>query len=446
MKMIANHVALAVLCVLLSTGVAIGLQQNEQNYLYALGEQIYNNGPQSAPGESMGGDVQQSCRQCHQRSGLGASEGNIVAPPIAGLALFQPRRRGHWELNHNLILGPNPRPAYTRESFAQALRTGVDGAGRTLHRLMPRYDLDDTAVNALLAYLSKLSKDNAPGVFAETLRFATIVTEDATVSQRQGQQRVIDTFLNDKNRGYRFEHAWSQNPVFYKERKQTAYREWQVDTWELRGGRDTWRQQLDAYYQQRPVFALLGGVSNQPWKEVHRFCEERQVPCILPSTDQPIVTNSDFYSLYFSAGVELEAQVLAKYLRQQELLEGRPRIVQVHDGSVAAARAMKVLKAKVGDVVAAEHLVELPVSRTDQTSGREPNSIINTSLPVATHYVLWLDPQLLPGVLAKLAGRVGDSKVFASSSLIGYGQPVRGTVGLLRHRAGVRDSSICTAR
>ncbi len=86
-----------------------------------------------------------ACSTCHGRSGLGSSEGRIWVPPVAGRILFAPRRSGRRD-----------RPGYDRASLARALREGVAASSAPLDSLMPRYRIDDAAVDALAVHLESL--------------------------------------------------------------------------------------------------------------------------------------------------------------------------------------------------------------------------------------------------------------------------------------------------
>jgi hypothetical protein len=44
---------------------------------------------------------------------------------------------------------------------------------------------------------------------------------------------------------------------------------------------------------------------------VQEFCEEERLPCLFPNVEAPAGSASDFYRVYFSRGVLLEAQLIA---------------------------------------------------------------------------------------------------------------------------------------
>lgn len=390
-----------------------------------LGRRIYQEGilPSGEPLKAIvQGDIevdgpQLNCMSCHQRSGLGSAEGQIVIPPISGQVLHQPRYRGRWEFNYDLVIGPNPRPAYTDETLFQVVASGVDAAGRQLDPLMPRYELDAENYSYLVAYLKTLSSRTAPGIEEKHIHFASVIAEDIDPLRRQAMEDVFKVFLNDKNHGYRFEHAKSRNPTFIKERKQRAFREWVIHQWILEGPAETWSTQLQEYYRQRPVFALLSGLADQSWQPIHDFCEQQQMPCIFPNTDLPVISDSDFYTVYFSKGMTLEAQILAKYLSRQRTSDAD--IIQVYrtddaHGSTAAAALREHLPASLSDYAIAAK-TELAddfwenVTVSEDATARQRQRIL----------VLWLKPDDLKHLLTvtlpdKLAA---VEKIYLSSSL-----------------------------
>ncbi|HSB21297.1 MAG TPA: hypothetical protein VLD85_14915 [Anaeromyxobacteraceae bacterium] len=54
------------------------------------------------------------------------------------------------------------------------------------------------------------------------------------------------------------------------------------------------------------MVSVIGG---RTWAPIHRFCERARVPCLFPDLDLPVVAEQDFYPVYFSRGVLLEAQL-----------------------------------------------------------------------------------------------------------------------------------------
>jgi len=114
----------------------------------------------------------------------------------------------------------------------------------------------------------------------------------------------------------------------------------------LKGAPATWEAQLQERLAADPVFAVISGLGGAHWEPVQRFCEKAALPCLFPNVEAPAGHDSDFYTVYFSRGVLLEAELIARELADAGT---RPRqIVQVYrsgDVGEAAARALQATQA-----------------------------------------------------------------------------------------------------
>lgn len=348
--------AVVVLALLTHTGAA---QTRPARPDPRLGERIYREGilPSGEPVRaSAQGDVtlegtQLNCAGCHRRSGFGSSEGAAYVPPVTGAVLYREKeargtdnfRRLFQEVQpvglRARLRDPRPRPAYTDESLVVALREGRDSVGRELDPLMPRYRLSGEEAAHLVAYLKSLSAAPAPGVDSSSIHFATVITDGVEPGRRRAQLDVMRAYFRWKNDDTRrLRQRRSASPIWYQEELPATYREWMLHVWELKGAPATWPAQLDAYYKERPVFALLGGAGQWSWQPVHDFCEREEVPCLFPDTDAPADTGA--YAFYLYGGLAVEAGALAKHLRGRPA-EGR-RVFQVYrdsGGGLVLARA-----------------------------------------------------------------------------------------------------------
>jgi hypothetical protein len=323
---------------------------------YRLGEQIFRNGlkPDGTPIQALlGSDIPMSgdmatCVSCHRRSGIGSVEGDIIAWPITGKELFTPRRRtGAWNPNaqpHRSGLVQrrelpeafqveHARPAYTDESLAVLIRTGVDPTGRNLGFSMPKFSLNDQEMEILVNYLKTLSPENdySPGVDKETLRFATVITDDVSETDKKAMLDVLQAHVRARNTQTRPHKKRVTSGPFYKTESFSAYRTLKLDVWELKGEPDSWDQQLTDYYNANPVFGLLGGISTRTWEPIHRFSERLKIPTILPITDQPVVSDKDWYTLYFSKGYYQEGESVAAFIRELNDKKKYKKIIQIFD-------------------------------------------------------------------------------------------------------------------
>jgi hypothetical protein len=348
-------------------------------------------GPDSGPGERIyrdgillsgepltalvGGDIpivgtQFSCESCHGRSGMGAAEGPYVVPPIAGPFLFQ-------------ALPQPPRPAYDRASLARLLREGITPSGRALlPELMPRYEISDENVDALANYLESLSAGNSPGVDDEVIRFANVVTDGLAPETAAAMQAVLQRFADDINRQTRNESGRWDRLYEADSKLPTVFRNWVFDEWRLSGPRDSWPEQLERYYRAAPVFAVVGGAGTGSWQPVAEFCERNKVACLYPSTNLPFRREGDFYTVYFSAGLLLEAELVAAHIKERRVTS----VVQVFcDPQYAAvADALQgALSIVTTHVISFDCARSVPMDHLQSVAGEQ------------SAVVLWLDAEQL---------------------------------------------------
>ncbi|HEX4585036.1 MAG TPA: c-type cytochrome [Burkholderiaceae bacterium] len=259
-----------------------------------------------------------ACVNCHQRSGLGSSEGYLntyTVPPITGLYLFHARGATSSEpiLPYVEWMHGNRDP-YNEATLARAIREGLDSQGRPLSYLMPRYPLGDADMAALTNYLRKLDARPTGGVTDTVLHFATIITPDADPARRRAMLEVMHKYFDEKNL---FPIGNSRNmrtsgKTEYAKSMFMSHRLWQLHVWDLTGPASAWQAQLEQHLAQEPVFAVVSGLGGSNWVPVHQFCEHESLPCLFPNVDVPVDDDRDFYSLYFSKGVLLEAALIAK--------------------------------------------------------------------------------------------------------------------------------------
>ena len=345
--------------------------------LLAIGRRIYLEGILPS-GEPLRGEgeanvtltgAQAACATCHRRSGYGSSEGPIEVRAVAGPALFgdrvappapgsvvpvpaavdesglspaeaaRARARALRAARSAQFLGSRPRPAYDDASLARSIRDGIDVSGRRMNPSMPRYALDSTSLEALTAYLKTLSTRVPPGVTDDTIHFATVIQPGSDPAHRRAVIDVLQAFMQDYNRGQRVEARREQAGQVHLGR---TFRKWVLHVWDLRGESDTWAAQLEDHYRTQPVFALVSGLGDASWRPIHDFSERFEVPCILPQVDVPVLAERDFYTVYLSRGITLEAQVLARFL-----MDGGERgpVIQVHRRTGASAAGAEAFRA-----------------------------------------------------------------------------------------------------
>ena len=375
-----------------------------------------------------------TCDDCHQRSGLGSKESTVITWPTNGKELFVPRRRtgaykppsgeteqsaGRRELPQYYQMEA-VRPAYTDKSLARVLRVGVDSAGRKLDPIMPKFRLSQSDMRILIYYLKNLSVELSPGVDDTTLQFATVVTDDVSANDKTAMLSVLQAHINAHNSQSRQESKRAVSGAFFMSEQQQAYRSLKLHVWTLQGPEETWRGQLESYYRQQPVFALLGGITGGSWEKIHSFSEEHKIPCIFPITDLPVISEKDWYTLYFSKGLYQEGESAAKYIRLNTKTEENVRIVQIfQQGNVrskALAQGFEQTWQKIGNT-AVENIV---VGTDSRVADKVWHDLFAGSAPVAL--VIWLDESNAE-IFTKLGHNASQSNnqvkvMFASATLL----------------------------
>lgn len=282
-----------------------------------------------------------ACINCHRPSGLGAKAGRDTIPPITGRYLFHPRAKDMEDLDLPYVDGIRAdRDPYTDETIARAIRAGLNSEGKPLSYLMPQFALNDADMAALIAYLKHLDQRSPRGVTDTVLHFATIITPDADPVKRRGMLDVLTQYFADKNA-----FPLGNTPPLRTSRRMMfmVNRRWQLHVWELTGPATTWEQQLQQHLAAEPVLAVLSGLGGKTWAPVHAFCEHAAIPCLFPNVETPVGSDSDFYSLYLSKGVLLEAELIAKKILDAgggKVTHSVRQIYRAGDSGEAGARAL----------------------------------------------------------------------------------------------------------
>jgi len=379
-----------------------------------LGERMYREGilPSGEPMKAfVSGDVPVSgtdftCVSCHLRSGLGSFEGTVVTPPTNGRILYQPRKpyiKGAEFVPyiHNYAVYLPVRPAYTDATLSALISTGFDPTGRSVLNVMPRYELSDKDMAIMIAYLKILSDQPSPGVNGKEIKFATVIVEGTDPFAVNSMLAPIQFGIDRKN-GLAKAATKDQRVarMSYNMSGNLTYVTFTLSRWVLRGPSSTWRKQLDDYYKAEPVFALLGGISTGDWEPVHRFCEENGVPNLLPIVDYPVISETDWYTLYLSRGIRQEGEAAARYLQAMaELFKDRPVVQVIRDSRRAQAMAAGFRETWKG----AGHTpaLEVVLGNGEQLTPERLKQIMGQDRPAAL--LLWDDASSL-AALKSLAG------------------------------------------
>lgn len=401
----------------------------------ALGERIYRDGI-GADGVALSGIVQgdvptpaaAACANCHRRSGLGASEGRSRAPAITAPRLGVATRE------QAASEGSSIRTPYDTQSLHRALTTGMTPDGRTLDALMPRYRMGERDAVALFFYLSTLGAAPDPGVSAASVRLVTIVADAAPAAERQAVVDVITRFARIKNSGTRREQerATASRRQLYGERHIRGFRTWELAVWRLHGAPDSWTAQLERLYAEGPPFVVVSGAAGSDWPVVHRFCERKELPCILPVAPLPASAGDNFYNVYYSDGVRLEARITAREL--DAIAQHSPlRTLLLHRDDTIGRAARDVLLREVAGARAQSLVVRGYAADAAPTPG-DWRALVQRTHPDVI--VAWLDDGPLTALLSGIEGlEHGPQRVLTAAQFTDWSRmhPSPASIERVRH-------------
>jgi hypothetical protein len=392
-----------------------------------MGEAMYRNGilPNGEPLQAVVmGDVPVegtmfTCVSCHLRSGYGSNEGQVRMPPIDGTRLYAPvskSRRAPLVSRPTVTVSEELyRPAYTDDTLARVIETGTDPASRQLNPVMPIYFLNEQDREIMIYYLKSLSTGHQPGVTETTLHFATVISEDVPGEDREAMLGSLQNYIKNFRLPTSIERSM-RSSLYKREGTMKAMRTFTLAVWELKGPPETWREQLEGYYRKEPVFALLGGITTREWAPIHRFCEDHLIPAIFPITDYPVISETDWYTLYLSKGLYQEGEAAARYLHGKEGLSKTPSIVQVirdEPAGLALSKGFRdtwvSLEHEAPDTVVLKRDEPISASFWKKIYGKNKHAVV----------LLWLNAGDFPDLklLAKAHSR--PAMVFASAGLLG---------------------------
>lgn len=278
-----------------------------------------------------------SCVSCHLRSGLGSVEGGVVTPSTNGAKLFQPLQTLYRNTEQNPKYFPTPprRPAYNDETLAKVINEGIDPSGRVLNDVMPRYLLDGGDMALLVSYLKNLSTEFSPGVTESNIHFATVISADVSPRDREAMLAPLKNYIAIKNNNVaafkkpsgRRSHMMADTMMATS--RDLVHQTLSLSVWELKGPPETWRRQLEEYNRTEPAFALIGGITGGEWGPIHAFSEENKIPCLFPNTDFPVISTTDWYTLYLSKGYYQEGEAAARYLNNRQETIADTAVIQI---------------------------------------------------------------------------------------------------------------------
>lgn len=263
------------------------------------------------------------CANCHGEDGLGRPEGGVVPPNITWRYLLKPYGHAH--------SGDRRHPAFTEETVGRAIVDGVDPAGNRLAVAMPRYEMAETDLADLIAYLKRLETDRDPGLAPDSIRIGTVLPLTGRFeSLGQAMKEVIEAAFDDVNagggiHGRRLELVISGDP----------------------GGRDDPLAAMRQLLAVGDVFALVSVFTAGAEAEMAAITEPAGVPLVGPITLLPAARKGgDRHTFHLFSGMAEQARALAAFAAERlSLAAPRTVVVRAADDINAAAASAAVAEA-----------------------------------------------------------------------------------------------------
>jgi ABC-type branched-subunit amino acid transport system substrate-binding protein len=264
-----------------------------------------------------------ACGNCHGEDGRGRQESGVDPGDVTWTDLTKPY--GHTHANKRRH-GP-----YDAKSFNRAMRDGFDPAGNALEPAMPRYDLADADLEALVAYLKRLDRQLDAGVTETGIRIGTVLpTSGRLADTGRSVQRVLQGYFDGINRRGGIHGRQLQLVVAPMGD-------------EANGARDAANRLLKL----DPVLALVSPLTAGSETEFAAAVEAARVPVVGPLTLYPEAASaSSAYVFHLLPGVPELAEALAVRLHPTLALSGRP-IVLLHAPSDDGRATAKVVEARL---------------------------------------------------------------------------------------------------
>jgi hypothetical protein len=200
---------------------------------------------------------------------------------------------------------------------------------------------------------------------------------------------VLDRFFADKNvvRYAPTPHLHTSSKTMFANKMFMVHRRWELHIWQLTGADNTWEEQLKRHFAAEPVLAVVSGLGGKNWEPVHKFCENTALPCLFPNVEVPVDAEHDFYSMYFSKGVLLEAGLMAKRILDPKNGKTARVVHQIYragDSGESGAQALGAALNSQG-ITVLNHVLANEVSNRDLIETLRKDS-------GADALILWLRP------------------------------------------------------
>ncbi|MGR3219197.1 MAG: ABC transporter substrate-binding protein [Candidatus Anammoxibacter sp.] len=310
----------------------VKLSQDERN-----GQQIYRTS-KSSSGKTIyikqedGSKIDASstgitCIGCHGADGRGGQEGGVLTSDIRYEFLTKP-----YGITHT---SGRKHPPYTDDLIKTAITDGVDPASNKLDPTMVRWEMSDSDINDLCAYIHRLSEMGKPGVTNDTIRVGCVLDISGPLSETGlAAKTMIEAAFKRINEG---------GKIYGRSLKLVV----------ADGGNSPARslETSGILVEEENVFCFLGNLGDAATNDVIPFLAERGIPVVAPlsPTYQPdsVVEQNTFFLF---PSVAYQTRVMVDYIVRARKKGGtKPAVAAIYSldkfgksGHIAAVNQLRM--------------------------------------------------------------------------------------------------------
>lgn len=285
------------------------------------------------------------CAGCHGRDGKGRPEGGVSPTDLTWSTLTRPYGATY--------ASGRKHPPYDEKTLKRAIAMGLDPAGNPLHVAMPRFRMNQADMADLVAYMKQLGTETDPGVGESELRIGVLLPPAGPLSPMgQAIRSAVSARFDQVNKNGGI-YGRLLTPRFL----------------EAPGPPEQRQSWTEDFLTREKIFAGVASFLAGADSELGNLFARKEIPLVGPFTLYPRESLPlNRYVFYLLPGVEIQAQALARFVRQSPGGAPRPAIVVPNDK--ALDEAVKALRR----IAAAEKWPEPLLVRSGRP-GFTPNDV-----------------------------------------------------------------------
>ncbi|MGR3178117.1 MAG: ABC transporter substrate-binding protein [Candidatus Anammoxibacter sp.] len=289
----------------------VKLSANERN-----GQQIYRTS-KSSSGKAIyikqedGSKIDASttgitCLGCHAEDGRGGQEGGVLTSDIRYEFLTKPYGVTH--------ISGRKHPPYTDDLIKIAITDGVDPVGNKLDPTMVRWEMSNSDLNDLCAYIHRLSEMGKPGVTNDTIRIGSVLDISGPLSETGLAAKAMIEAV--------FKRINESGKIYGRSLKLV-----------VADGGNSPAKSLEAariLVEEENVFCFLGNLGDAATNDVIPFLAELVIPVVAPLSptyqSDSVVEQNTFFLF---PSVAYQARVMVDYIIRTKKKGGKKPTVAV---------------------------------------------------------------------------------------------------------------------